>query len=118
MPDINAGSRFERRIIAMMLQFPEILPEIDKQNVLEYFEDSTLQSIGNMILKFNATSADQVSELMSQINNEQNESLIASLSMEEESWNKKGCLILLGKFVDIRQKLRNNRLLGGADQSR
>jgi DNA primase len=111
LSDVNTGIRFERRIIAMMLQFPEILPEIDKQNILEYFEDNTLQSIGNMILKFNPTSADQVSELMSQINNEQNESLIASLSMDEESWNKKGCLRLLGKFVDIRQKHRNNRLL-------
>jgi DNA primase len=111
LSDVNAGIRFERRIIAMMLQFPEILPEIDKQNILEYFEDSTLQSIGNMILNFHPTSADQVSELMSQINNEQNESLIASLSMEEGSWNKKGCHRLLGKFMDIRQKLRNNRLL-------
>jgi DNA primase len=111
LSDFNAGIRFERRIIAMMLQFPEILPEIDKQNILGYFEDSTLQSIGNMILNFNPTSADQVSELMSQIKNEQNESLIATLSMEEESWNRKGCLRLLGKFVDIRQKLRNNRML-------
>ena len=107
----NAVSRFERRILAMMLQFPEILPEIDKQNILEYFEDTTLKSIGNMILKFNPTSADQVSELMSQINDEQNESIIASLSMEEEAWNKKGCLMLLGKFLDIRQKQHSNRLL-------
>jgi DNA primase len=111
LSDLNAGIRFERRIIAMMLQFPEMLPEIDKHNVLEYFENNALKSIGDMILKFNPTSADQVSELISQINNEQNESLIASLSMEEESWNKKGCLRLLGKFIDIRQKLQNNSLL-------
>ena len=31
--------------------------------------------------------------------------------MAEESWDRKGCLKLLGKFVDVRQKLRNNRLL-------
>jgi len=109
--DDRAGIRFERRIIAMMLQFPEILPEIIKHNILEYFEDNELQSIGNIILKFNPTSADQVSELISQINNERYESLIASLSMDQESWNRRGCLRLLGKFVDLRQKLRNNRLL-------
>ena len=111
VPEDATGIRFERRIIAMMLQFPEILLEVKKYNALEYFENSTLKSIGNMIVKFNPNSADQVSELMSQIQNEQNESLIASLSMAEESWDRKGCLKLLGKFVDVRQKLRNNRLL-------
>ncbi|MEJ2166327.1 MAG: DNA primase [Desulfobacterales bacterium] len=109
--EVSPGMRFERRIIAMMLQFPGILPDISAHNVLEYFENNTLQSIGNMIVKFNPTSADQVSELISKIHNEQNDALIASLSMEEESWDRKGCLKLLGKFVDTRQKLRNNRLL-------
>jgi len=111
VPDANISIRFERRIIAMMLQFPEILPDVKNYNALEYFENSTLKSIGNMIVKFNPTSADQVSELMSEIQNEQNDALIASLSMAEESWDRKGCLKLLGKFVGVRQKLRNHRLL-------
>ena len=111
VPDAGSSIRFERRIIAMMLQFPEILPDVKNYNALEYFENATLKSIGAMILKFNPTSADQVSELMSEIQNAQNESLIAALSLAEESWDRKGCLKLLGKFVDVRQKLRNNRLL-------
>jgi len=64
-----------------------------------------------MILKFNPTTADQVSELISRIENEAQQILIASLAMEDESWNKKGCLRLLGKFVETRRKLRNNGLL-------
>jgi len=109
--DVGSSIRFERRIIAMMLQFPEILPDVKNYNALEYFENSTLKSLGAMIVKFNPASAGQVSELMSEIQNEQNEALIASLSMAEESWDRKGCLKLLGKFVDFRQKRRNNRLL-------
>jgi len=110
-PGGNAGIRFERQIIAMMLQFPEILPEINRLSVLKYFENSDLESVGNMVLKFNPTTADQVSELISRIENEAQQTLIASLAMADESWNRKGCLRLLGKFVDTRHKLRNGSLL-------
>ncbi len=109
--EVNTAIRFERRIIAMMLQFPNILPEINRLSVLKYFENNDLESIGSMILKFNPTTADQVSELISRIENEAQQTLIAGLAMEDESWNKKGCLRLLGKFVDTRQKHRNRRLL-------
>ena len=108
---VDPGIRFERRIIAMMLQFPEILPEVNKLNVLKYFENDVLESIGKLVLKYSPTSADQVSELISKIENREKQTLIASLAMEDDSWNKKGCLRLLGKFVDTRHKLRNGGLL-------
>ena len=108
---VNSGIRFERQIIAMMLQFPEILPEINRLSVLKYFENNDFESIGNTILSFNPTTADQVSELISKIDNGTQQTLIASLAIGDESWNKKGCLRLLSKFVDSRQKLRNGSLL-------
>ncbi len=108
-----AGSRFERRIIAMMLQFPEILPDIVAQNVLEFFENIDLKSVGEFVLEIKPTSADQVSELISQMENRETQALIASLAMENESWNKKGCLTLLGKFVETRKKQRDSGLLEG-----
>ena len=107
----NAGIRFERQIIAMMLQFPEILPEISRLSVLRYFENNDLESIGSVILKFNPSTAGQVSELISKMENEAQQTLIASLAIVDESWNKKGCLRLLGKYVDTRQKLRSGSLL-------
>jgi DNA primase len=96
----NTGSRFERQIIAMMLQFPEVLPDVKRLDTLKYFENNVLKHIGELILKFNATSAEQVSELISQADNQENQKLIASLAMGDESWNMKGCLKLLGKFVE------------------
>jgi len=108
---INSGIRFERQIIAMMLQFPDILPEINRLSVLKYFENNDFISIGSAILSFNPTTADQVSELISKIENKTHQTLIASLALGDESWNKKGCLRLLGKFVDSRQKLLSGSLL-------
>ncbi len=108
---ILAGSRVERQIIAMMIQFPDILPDIKRFNVLKLFSDDTLKRIGESILDFNPTSADQVSELMSGIDDGPTQALIASLAMENESWNRKGCLRLIGKFVESGRKLRNGGLL-------
>jgi DNA primase len=100
----NVGSRFERQIIAMMLQFPEVLPDVKKPDTLKYFENNALKHIGELILKFNATSAEQVSELISQAESQEIQKLIASLAMGDESWNMKGCLKLLGKFVESGRK--------------
>jgi DNA primase len=109
--DIFSGNRVERQIIAMMIQFPEILPDVKSHKVLELFDNNTLKGIGESVLKFNPTSADQVSELMSQIDDRQTQALIASLSMGDESWNRKGCLRLLGRFAESGRKLRDGGLL-------
>jgi DNA primase len=108
---VNSGIRFERQIIAMMLQFPEILPEISSLSVLKHFENNDLKSIGSVVLKFNPTTAAQVSELFSKIEIEAQQTLIASLAIKDESWNKKGCLKLLSKFVDTKQKIHSRSLL-------
>jgi len=108
---IFTGSRIERQIIAMMIQFPEILADVNNYKVLELFNDDTLKGIGESILEINPTSADQVSELMSQADDRQTQALIASLAMGDESWNRKGCLRLLGKFVESGRKLRDGGLL-------
>ena len=110
-PTVTTGNRFERKIIAMMLQFPDILHEIDRFNVLNYFDNNELKNIGEYILKSNLTSTDQVSELMSRVDSEQKQTLVAALAIRDESWNMKGCLRLLGKFVEKGQKLRDRGVL-------
>ena len=107
----NIGNRFERQIIAMMLQFPDILPEIDKLNVLNYFENIILKDLGTFILKSKLESDDRISDLMSRVDSDQKRKLIASLSMGDESWNMKGCLRLLSKFVESGQKLHDSGAL-------
>jgi DNA primase len=105
------GNRFERQIIAMMLQFPDILPEIDKLNVLNYFDNAVLKEIGTYILKSNLNSADRISELISRADSSQKRKLMAALAMGDESWNIEGCLRLLGKFVENGRKLRDSGAL-------
>lgn len=108
---IHTGNRLERQIIAMMLQFPDILPDIRQRGGLEYFENDALKSIGELILEFNPNSVEQVSELISKIDDQEQRTLVAALAMIEESWNTKGCLQLLTRFVEAGQKQRNRGVL-------
>jgi DNA primase len=108
---VDIGNRFERQIIAMMLQFPDVLHEVKNLNALKYFENETLKNIGETILSADPTSGDRVTGLMSQVDSEQQQTLIASLAIGDESWNMKGCLRLLGKFVENGQKLRDSGVL-------
>ena len=105
------GNRFERQIIAMMLQFPDILPEIDKLNILNYFENILLKEVGDYILKSDLNSADRISELISRADSNRKRKLMAALAMGDESWNMEGCLRLLGKFVENGLKLRDSGAL-------
>ena len=91
-------NRFERQIISMMLQFPDILIDIETQQVLDYFESNRLQSIGKRILSQRSATA---AELLSRIENDQDRDLAASLAMADESWTLPGCRRLLAQFVSL-----------------
>ena len=108
---IHMENRVEKQIIAMMIQFPEILPDVSAHHVLELFSDNTLKKIGESILDLSPNAADRISALMSQVDDPKIQNLIASLAMGDESWNRKGCLRLLGKFVESGKKHRDGGLL-------
>ncbi|MBF0225082.1 MAG: DNA primase [Desulfobacterales bacterium] len=98
--------KFEKQIISMMLQFPEIMAEIIKEKAIDYFENDTLKSIGNLIIKNNC----KPSELMSLVDAQKME-IIASLSFSQICWNREGCLKLITQFVDNRKKYDEKNLM-------
>jgi DNA primase len=104
-------SRLEQQIIAMMLQFPAILPEIRKYNVIEFIENENLKAIGQIALEHRLSSVEQISELIGAIENPEQERLITALAMIEESWDESGCLKLIHQFIKSRRKLKDNRIL-------
>jgi DNA primase len=92
------SKRIEQRVIAMMLQFPSILPEIRKRDLLECFDDDILKSIGRTILRLSGDCGIQVSEIISLIDKKEKESIIAALAMEDISWDQEGALKLIHQF--------------------
>jgi DNA primase len=112
------GNRLEKQIIAMMLQFPEILPEIILRNILDRFEDKSLSLIGQLILKqrdregirdgshdmMSTRGNGFVSDIINSIDDREKRSIVASLSIGEDQWGREGCLKLLSQFESIRNR--------------
>lgn len=108
---VNKGSRLEKQIIAMMLQFPAILPAIKLYNAIEYIENDILKSIGKTVLEKQLSSDEQISELLTSIEDPVQENLIATLAMIEEPWDESGCLKLIKQFVTTGKRNRDSKIL-------
>ncbi len=79
----------EKKIVAMMLQCPEMLPDIVRFNVLDYFENENLKLIGKAIIlnhDANGSARTEPSDLFSLLENDRQRSLAASLAMEDEDY--------------------------------
>jgi DNA primase len=107
----DKGSRLEKQIIAMMLQFPDILPAIKMFNVIDYIENDILKSIGKTILESQLSADEQISGLLTSIEDPVQQNLITTLAMIEESWDENGCLKLIKQFVASAEKHRDNTII-------
>lgn len=92
------NNKLERQIIAMMLQFPDMLPEIRKRNLVSSFKNNTLKSIGRTILDRQVDSVLPVSEIISLIDESEQKDITASLAMTDNVWNREGCFRLIKQF--------------------
>ena len=93
------GTRLERQILAMMLQYPEILPDIIQNRVLDHFVTEALKTLGELILSMKNEKERDVSNLISIVDGDEKRNILASLSIKEEMWNRKGCLKVITKFI-------------------
>jgi len=107
--EFKKWDRLEQQIIKMMLQYPQILPEINKQNILDLFSDDGLRSIGKMVLAYQDDSQSRISDIMSAIADDEKRNLISHISIVEDSWDQKSCLNILARFVLSRR--RNEKTL-------
>ena len=104
-------NRLERQILTMMLQFPEILPEIKKRNIIEKFKDNTLKSIGSMILYRRVGNSDgQISDILAFSDDKEKRSLIAHLAIGDDIWDREGCLRLISQYEASRNRRENSLL--------
>ena len=103
--------RRERHIISMMLQFPDILSEINKQNVLEYFEDRFLKSVGKILLQRMGREGKNISEMLTIVDDKTQKSIITSLMIRKEPSDINARNRLISNFVAFRKDNRNNFVL-------
>ncbi len=96
--------KLERQIVSMMLQSPKILSEIDERNILDFFEDNDLKSIGQLVLSRKDFPEIQISDIINLIEDKQQWSMAARLAMGDHKWNHEDCLNVINRFESIRKR--------------
>jgi DNA primase len=109
---IVRGERLERKIIAMMIQYPDIIGEIRNKRVIEKFENATLKLFGRHILE-KATppfdsDLDLMTELMMVCESKEHRNLLASLVISDEKWDQKGCRRLIAQYMTANTKSKSD----------
>lgn len=117
------GEKFEKSILTMMLQFPEIIPEIKNRNVLDDFENGMYISMGWTILNHEASNDGRLSEFMEIFDNNQ-KNIAASLAVSDTDWKRDDCLKIIGQFqlsrsrgekrLSLMKSLIDEGILGGS----
>ncbi len=113
-PPMGAHRRMERRIIAMMLQFPTILPKVREAGLLDSFEDEGLKRIGERILMAlggdTGVGGASVAEILTGLGETDLERTAVSLAIGDDPWDREGCEKLIRQFVENR-KVNDRKLL-------
>jgi len=91
----------ERQLTAMMLQYPEILADIDKRNVTSYFKNFQLKAVAEAVLaRYRETGA--TDGVIERLGDPQLQRLAAGLALGEEQWTLSGCRQLIAQFERAR----------------
>jgi len=92
--------KVEKQIVSMMLKSPEILPEIKKRKVLDYFSDKRLFEIAQIVLEHPVNGDDDLPGLLNRLESPVHKNLIAALVIKDEPRDLNKCEQLLTQFLN------------------
>ena len=102
--------RMERKLITMMLQFPEIVPELASRGLMDRFEDPSLKSIGESIVSRQSEKGQEgISDLIDSLN-EAHRAVAARLAIAGDEWSWEGCIRLITQFENSVQGVADDLL--------
>jgi len=99
--------KVEKQIVSMMLTSPEILPEIKKRRVLDYFSDKRLIEIADIVLQHPIYGDEDLSGLMNRFESLEHKNIIASLAIEDGCRDLNICEQLLSQFINGIERRQN-----------
>jgi DNA primase len=91
--------RLERQMVAMMLQFPEMIADIERRRLTAHFTDPVLAEIGQGIIDHFGHYGSDVADLVSRWDDPKKKAVVARLSLTDEHWDRNGCLNLINQFT-------------------
>ncbi len=110
---VSRGTRMERQILAMMLQYPDIIVDIESHDVMSWFSEGPLKSIGKKVLAGRKNGEVDIPDLMSILDDPDEQELAAELAIGNELWNhwdRQKCLQLIDQVEKSRARNENTLL--------
>ncbi len=99
---ISREYKLEKRIVTMLLQYPEMIPDVEKSGIVDRFSDAKLQSIGRVVIENSRDVRMTISELMEAGGHPELKQAIAALAMGElDGWSRKDCLRMIGQYQKL-----------------
>jgi DNA primase len=99
---IRREFKLEKLIVTMLLQYPEMIPDVEKSGIIDRFCDAKLQSIGRVVIENSRNVRMNISELMEAGRHPELKQAIAALAMGElDGWSRKDCLRMIGQYRKI-----------------
>jgi DNA primase len=107
--------RFEKQIVAMMMQFPEAIAIIQERDLLKSFQSDRMREIAAKIMVLAADanihdSEEMIAAIMNTADSSNLQRFLASLSIDVQDWNRRGSLNLIQQF-ELHYKNHDNRLI-------
>ena len=88
----------------MMLQFPDIIPEINKRDILSNFTDDILKSVGYDIIRQQSLGSRPAPDMLPVFDDDEKNRIAAFLAIREGVWNLDGCMKLVEQFENCRER--------------
>ena len=104
----NRWQGMEHQVISMMLQFPEIIEDCRKHNVVGCFDDEMLGDIGRLVLDYSGDDNNMVSYLMTHAQTGYQRELVAGLAIGDIPWLYEKCLKLIYQFVESKNRYNDS----------
>ncbi len=96
--------RLERQVLAMMLGYRAIIPEIIRRNLLDAFEDAELRAIARTIAAQCVNENRNAADVIMAIENPRQRSLLTRLAIAEDHWDDEGCTRVLAQLEGRKQR--------------
>jgi DNA primase len=90
--------RLERQLVAMMLQFPEMIPDIEQRRLMDHFKDPVFAEIGQAIAAHYLRTGGDAADVISLWEDSKKKAMVAKLSLTDEHWDRDGCIRLIRQF--------------------
>jgi DNA primase len=95
---VKDSQRLECQILAMMLRYPLMIPEIAGRNIIDFFEDRSLRRIARSILANEQPEQCDVADIAAKIEDPYYRNLVSRMAFDEQHWGRQGCERLLRQF--------------------